>query len=97
MDRFEDCKMKCLSNCSCLAYTYVNNIGCLVWYKELFDNQQYPSLGEDLYIRLAYSELGEGKPRKLIANLTSSCLTKAWILSYIWLYGSRVCNGWDIF
>ncbi|PRQ28664.1 putative protein kinase RLK-Pelle-DLSV family [Rosa chinensis] len=70
-DRFGDCKMKCLSNCSCLAYADVNNIGCLVWYKDLVDIQQFPSLGEDLYVRLADSELGEGKPIKLIASLTA--------------------------
>ncbi|KAM5552125.1 hypothetical protein ABKV19_026801 [Rosa sericea] len=72
IDRFEDCKIKCLSNCSCRAYAYVNNIGCLVWYKDLIDIQQFPSLGEDLYVRLADSELaGGGKPIKLIASLTA--------------------------
>ncbi|PRQ37947.1 putative protein kinase RLK-Pelle-DLSV family [Rosa chinensis] len=70
-DRFEDCKIKCLSNCSCLAFAYVNNLGCLVWYKDFVDIQQFPSLGEDLYVRLADSELGEAKPIKLIASLTA--------------------------
>ncbi|XP_062013315.1 G-type lectin S-receptor-like serine/threonine-protein kinase At1g61370 isoform X2 [Rosa rugosa] len=71
LDKFEDCKIKCLNNCSCLAYAYVDNIGCLVWSKDLIDIQQFPSLGEDLYVRLARSELGEGKPIKLIASLTT--------------------------
>ncbi|XP_062000559.1 G-type lectin S-receptor-like serine/threonine-protein kinase SD1-29 isoform X1 [Rosa rugosa] len=71
LNSFEDCKIKCLSNCSCLAYAYVDILGCLVWYKELIDIQQFPSLGEDLYIRLADSELGEGKPVKLIASVTA--------------------------
>ncbi|XP_062013333.1 G-type lectin S-receptor-like serine/threonine-protein kinase SD1-29 isoform X4 [Rosa rugosa] len=56
-DTFEDCKMVCLKNCSCLAYAYVNTIGCLLWFNYLIDIQVFPSDGEDLYIRLAQSEL----------------------------------------
>ncbi|KAM5569329.1 G-type lectin S-receptor-like serine/threonine-protein kinase [Rosa sericea] len=67
-----DCKLRCLNNCSCLAYAFVNNIGCLVWSKDLIDIQQFSaSVGVDLYIRLARSELGEGKPIKLIVSLTA--------------------------
>ena len=58
-DKFEDCKIQCQSNCSCLAYAYVDNIGCLVWSKHLIDIQQFPSFGQDLYVRLADSELGK--------------------------------------
>ncbi|PRQ56538.1 putative protein kinase RLK-Pelle-DLSV family [Rosa chinensis] len=55
-----DCKLRCLNNCSCLAYAFVNNIGCLVWSKDLIDIQQFSaSDGVDLYIRLAHSELGK--------------------------------------
>ncbi|XP_062013331.1 G-type lectin S-receptor-like serine/threonine-protein kinase SD1-29 isoform X2 [Rosa rugosa] len=70
-DTFEDCKMVCLKNCSCLAYAYVNTIGCLLWFNYLIDIQVFPSDGEDLYIRLAQSELVEAKPIKLIASLTA--------------------------
>ena len=55
----EDCKTQCLSNCSCLAYAYVNNIGCLVWSKDLIDILEFSSGGADLFIRLAQTELGE--------------------------------------
>ncbi|KAK9950508.1 hypothetical protein M0R45_005994 [Rubus argutus] len=72
LDQFEDCKIQCLTNCSCVAYTFVNIIGCLVWFKDLIDIQQFPSGGVDLYIRLAHSELGgEGKAIKLISSLTA--------------------------
>ncbi|KAM5588479.1 G-type lectin S-receptor-like serine/threonine-protein kinase [Rosa sericea] len=66
-----ECKTQCLNNCSCLAYAYVNNIGCLVWSKDLKDIQKFSKGGVDLYIRLARKELGEGKPIKLIASLTA--------------------------
>ncbi|KAM5588495.1 hypothetical protein ABKV19_006774 [Rosa sericea] len=67
------CEKQCLSNCSCLAYAFVNKIGCLVWSKELIDIQQFSFGGEDLYIRLAEAERDEGKPIKLIATLTAIC------------------------
>nr|XP_011460343.1 PREDICTED: G-type lectin S-receptor-like serine/threonine-protein kinase SD1-29 [Fragaria vesca subsp. vesca] len=71
IDKFKECETQCLNNCSCLAYAYVDNIGCLVWFKDLIDMQLFPSFGEDLYLRLAHSELGEEKPIKLIASLTA--------------------------
>ncbi|KAL6184386.1 hypothetical protein ACLB2K_045788 [Fragaria x ananassa] len=66
-----ECKTRCLNNCSCLAYAYVNNIGCLVWSKDLIDIQEFSMGGVDIYIRVANKELGEGKPIKLIASLTA--------------------------
>ncbi|XP_024159948.1 G-type lectin S-receptor-like serine/threonine-protein kinase SD1-29 isoform X2 [Rosa chinensis] len=70
-DDFNDCKIQCLNNCSCLAYAHVNNIGCLVWSKDLIDIQEFSKGGVDIYIRLARKELGEEKPIKLIASLTA--------------------------
>ncbi|XP_040362218.1 G-type lectin S-receptor-like serine/threonine-protein kinase At1g61500 isoform X2 [Rosa chinensis] len=69
----DDCKIRCLNNCSCLAYAFVNKIGCLVWSKDLIDIQQFSSGGDDLYVRLAHAELGEGKPIKLTASLIAVC------------------------
>ncbi|TQD79746.1 hypothetical protein C1H46_034719 [Malus baccata] len=70
----EECKTRCLNNCSCLAYAYVNNIGCLAWSNDLIDIQEFAYGGQDLFVRLDRSELGEGKPIKLIASLTAICL-----------------------
>ncbi|KAL5714832.1 non-specific serine/threonine protein kinase [Ranunculus cassubicifolius] len=71
LDKFTDCWKQCLNNCSCLAYAYVDNIGCLVWSKDLIHIQHFPSFGEDLYVGLAHSELGGRKSINLIAGLTS--------------------------
>ncbi|PRQ28650.1 putative non-specific serine/threonine protein kinase [Rosa chinensis] len=68
----DDCKIRCLNNCSCLAYAFVSKIGCLLWSKDLLDIQEFSSRGEDLYICLARSELGKGKPMKLISSLTAT-------------------------
>lgn len=53
-----DCETPCLRNCSCTAYAYAEGLGCMFWRKELLDIQSFSYGGVDLYIRLAYSELG---------------------------------------
>lgn len=58
-DTSENCKIRCLNNCSCLAYAFVNSIGCLVWSKDLIDIQQFSSGGVDVFIRVARAELGK--------------------------------------
>ncbi|XP_057471927.1 G-type lectin S-receptor-like serine/threonine-protein kinase At1g61550 [Actinidia eriantha] len=67
------CEEWCLGNCSCAAYAYVSGIGCMVWVGELMDTQQFLSpAGEDLFLRLASSELGKGnKKEKLVIGLTT--------------------------
>ncbi|KAI6704891.1 hypothetical protein NL676_007853, partial [Syzygium grande] len=52
----EGCLSWCLSNCSCLAYSYVSTIGCMVWTEDLIDLQEFSTVGEDLFVRVAYVE-----------------------------------------
>ena len=54
-----DCRQQCLENCSCIAYAYDTGIGCMSWTGSLIDAQKFSSAGVDLYIRVAYSDLGE--------------------------------------
>nr|KYP48855.1 Cysteine-rich receptor-like protein kinase 10 [Cajanus cajan] len=51
------CRSQCLKNCSCVAYSHEDGIGCMSWTENLIDIQQFPSAGLDLYVRLAYTEL----------------------------------------
>ncbi|KAL8506095.1 hypothetical protein ACS0TY_017086 [Phlomoides rotata] len=57
----EECKVVCLKNCSCMAYTSLDisrgGNGCLLWFDELVDIKKV-SPGQDIYIRIASSELG---------------------------------------
>lgn len=56
----DDCRRKCLETCSCLAYAYTVGIGCMIWDETLLmDIQVFSGDGADLFIRLAYSELGD--------------------------------------
>ncbi|KAG8365424.1 hypothetical protein BUALT_Bualt18G0103500 [Buddleja alternifolia] len=54
-----ECRSKCLNNCSCIAYAYYGEVGCMMWDEDLIDVQKFSSNGADLYIRLADSELGK--------------------------------------
>ncbi|GJR90583.1 G-type lectin S-receptor-like serine/threonine-protein kinase [Tanacetum coccineum] len=61
----QDCEVACKTNCSCTAYANPNitpgGVGCLLWFDDLIDTRVYPQNGQDLYVRLAASEL-LGKP-----------------------------------
>jgi len=52
------CRCLCLANCSCLAYSHDSVIDCMSWTGKLLDIQQLQSGGLDLYVRIAYAELG---------------------------------------
>jgi hypothetical protein len=54
----QECKDECLKNCSCVAYSYYNDLGCMAWTGNLIDIQKFSEGGTDLNIRLAYTELG---------------------------------------
>ncbi|XP_028106932.1 G-type lectin S-receptor-like serine/threonine-protein kinase At4g27290 [Camellia sinensis] len=74
-----ECKMVCLKNCSCMAYANLDissgGSGCLLWFKELIDMRELNANGQDIYIRMASSELDStvqqvslnGKKRKIVA------------------------------
>lgn len=48
------CKTRCSTNCSCLAYGFDGGRGCRLWSGSLNDIQKFPTdSGSNLYIRLA--------------------------------------------
>ncbi|CAN7111465.1 unnamed protein product [Brassica rapa subsp. narinosa] len=68
----EECYQSCFHNCSCLAFSYISGIGCLVWNHDLMDAVQFSAGGELLSIRLARSELDGNKRKKTIVASTVS-------------------------
>ncbi|GLT56123.1 hypothetical protein SLA2020_291940 [Shorea laevis] len=61
-----ECRAKCLENCSCMAYTTLDikeASGCAIWLGDLLDLKLVQSAGQDLYIRMsaADSDHDEGK------------------------------------
>ncbi|KAL6853473.1 hypothetical protein ACP4OV_019502 [Aristida adscensionis] len=58
----EQCRQACLGNCSCRAYAAANvsgggSRGCVIWAGDLVDMRQYSTAVQDVYIRLAQSEI----------------------------------------
>ncbi|KAL8460249.1 hypothetical protein ACS0TY_031968 [Phlomoides rotata] len=62
----DDCRSRCLGNCSCVAYAHEPNIGCMLWSGTLIDVQNFNEVGVDLYIRLAASEFDNSKDKRLL-------------------------------
>jgi hypothetical protein len=57
----KECKTMCLKNCSCTAYANLDvrdGSGCLLWFDYIVDMRIHPDQGQEIYIRLASSELG---------------------------------------
>ncbi|XP_030461331.2 G-type lectin S-receptor-like serine/threonine-protein kinase At1g61370 isoform X2 [Syzygium oleosum] len=67
----EGCLSWCLSNCSCLAYSYVSTIGCMVWTKDLIDLQEFPTVGEDLFVRVAHVKTGGSSQKAVSISLST--------------------------
>ncbi|GMP52749.1 hypothetical protein CsSME_00018451 [Camellia sinensis var. sinensis] len=70
-----ECKMVCLKNCSCTAYTNLDirggGSGCLLWFDELIDMREFNENGQDIYIRMASSKLVQqvgfsGKKKEIV-------------------------------
>ncbi|KAK2633085.1 hypothetical protein EUGRSUZ_L00597 [Eucalyptus grandis] len=76
----EGCQSWCQGNCSCLAFSYVDTIGCMVWSRDLLDLQQFSTAGEDLFIRLASADTGIPTLTILIISLST--------VSVIMLFGA---------
>ncbi|TVU27330.1 hypothetical protein EJB05_29933, partial [Eragrostis curvula] len=56
----QECARRCLANCSCTAYSAADirggGSGCIQWFGELMDTR-FVDAGQDLYVRVAKSEL----------------------------------------
>ncbi|KAL1299399.1 hypothetical protein AAHE18_18G107300 [Arachis hypogaea] len=72
----QECEDLCRKNCSCTAYSNLDvrggGSGCILWFHDLIDMRQG---GQDLYIRLPMSELGdESNKKKLVGMIVGSML-----------------------
>ncbi|KAK9025803.1 hypothetical protein V6N11_038658 [Hibiscus sabdariffa] len=64
----KECQAECSKNCSCTAYANSDirngGSGCLLWFGGLIDMRIYIDGGQDLYVRMANSTLGNLVVRK---------------------------------
>ncbi|XP_019159943.1 PREDICTED: G-type lectin S-receptor-like serine/threonine-protein kinase At4g27290 isoform X2 [Ipomoea nil] len=88
----QECEQVCLKNCTCTAYSRLDirngGSGCLLWFGDLIDIRKLSDRGQDIYIRLASSELDKntthgflngskrkrGKKLELLATSLSSVI-----------------------
>ncbi|KAI3686253.1 hypothetical protein L1987_79927 [Smallanthus sonchifolius] len=66
------CEKLCLKNCSCMAYANTlktGGTGCMIWTGDLVDIQQGPSYTSEIYIKMAFSDLGSHKKKRKIIPL----------------------------
>ncbi|GMN31952.1 hypothetical protein TIFTF001_046561 [Ficus carica] len=63
--KLKECRVQCLNNCSCVAYSNRDirgeGKGCRIWFNELIDIKQISGSKQVLYVRLPASELGDTK------------------------------------
>ncbi|KAJ1272971.1 hypothetical protein BS78_06G244200 [Paspalum vaginatum] len=91
----EQCRERCLANCSCVAYSAADirsgGSGCVMWMNDIVD-VRYGDKGQDLYVRLAKSELADGKRRdvaKIMLPVTASLLA---VTAAVGMYLVCVCR-----
>uniref|UniRef100_A0A9I9CEU1 Receptor-like serine/threonine-protein kinase n=1 Tax=Cucumis melo TaxID=3656 RepID=A0A9I9CEU1_CUCME len=84
----DDCEAACLNNCSCLAYGIMElptgGYGCVTWFHKLVDVKFVLENGQDLYIRVAASELDTTKKKLLVAIFVS-------VASFLGLLAFVIC------
>ena len=69
----KECSSMCLRNCSCTAYANSDirngGSGCLLWFGDLIDIREFAENGQELYVRMAASELGMNVPVPYLRNI----------------------------
>ncbi|GAV90577.1 LOW QUALITY PROTEIN: S_locus_glycop domain-containing protein/B_lectin domain-containing protein/Pkinase_Tyr domain-containing protein/PAN_2 domain-containing protein/DUF3403 domain-containing protein [Cephalotus follicularis] len=92
----EGCKELCLKNCSCMAYANSDirgaGSGCLMWFGDLIDIRRFAEGGQDLYIRVAASELdsiqankNSREKKQMIITICSSIIFILGLLALVWI------------
>ncbi|RHN45910.1 putative protein kinase RLK-Pelle-DLSV family [Medicago truncatula] len=74
------CRSLCLENCSCLAYSHDDGIGCMLWTANLLDIQQLEMGGLDLYVRIAHEKPDTDKRRNKTIIILSTVIVGSIII-----------------
>ncbi|KAM0063305.1 putative protein kinase RLK-Pelle-DLSV family [Helianthus debilis subsp. tardiflorus] len=89
----EECERVCLRNCNCTAYATLDiktGSGCLIWFDDLVDIRSYAEDGQDIFIRMAASELDtKAKAKRRVRVIVVPVLVSATVLLGICLFVYR--------
>nr|TKW06785.1 hypothetical protein SEVIR_7G263400v2 [Setaria viridis] len=92
----EQCKARCLANCSCVAYAPADirgdgsGNGCVMWKDNIVD-VRYIDNGQDLYVRLGKSESATGK-RNIVAKIFLPVMAFVLVLAAAGMYLVWICK-----
>ncbi|XP_010538687.1 PREDICTED: receptor-like serine/threonine-protein kinase SD1-8 isoform X2 [Tarenaya hassleriana] len=68
----KECEERCRRNCECTAFanTDIRNggSGCVIWVGDLLDIRAYSDGGQDLFVRLSASDLGDESSRNALVT-----------------------------
>ncbi|KAG8640665.1 G-type lectin S-receptor-like serine/threonine-protein kinase At4g27290 isoform X2 [Manihot esculenta] len=85
----KECERLCLLNCSCTAYANLDirdgGSGCLLWFDKLIDMREITEGMQDLYVRLAASELDKIEKKGMPQSLKSGTIAGSVILGLVLL------------
>ncbi|KAK1368918.1 Receptor-like serine/threonine-protein kinase [Heracleum sosnowskyi] len=89
-----ECEAKCSKDCNCTAYSNADirngGHGCLLWFGDLIDIQFYLDDGQDLYVRLAASELIDNRHKKqLLIKLVPALVVLTVLISFFLWYAYK--------
>ncbi|WOG86155.1 hypothetical protein DCAR_0205356 [Daucus carota subsp. sativus] len=83
----EDCKIKCLSNCSCTAYSKLDvregRRGCMLWFDDISDLRDNSEDVQNLYVRLATSKSAENRSSRKKRKLVIIVIVVSFILTIL--------------
>ncbi|KAL6651962.1 hypothetical protein ACP70R_010887 [Stipagrostis hirtigluma subsp. patula] len=85
----KECRRRCRTNCSCLAYAAADirgghgGSGCVIWTDDLID-LRYVDQGQDLYLRLAKTELDKDFPIAAVVAPVASTVVVLVLFLFIW-------------
>ncbi|KAI6678360.1 hypothetical protein NL676_039156 [Syzygium grande] len=86
----QECERTCLMNCSCTAYSNSDirgqGSGCLLWFGNLIDIRQFNENGQDIYVRMAASEVGGSSSGNTGAKKSTGIIVSI-VLSGVFLLG----------
>ncbi|KAI9177650.1 hypothetical protein LWI28_017762 [Acer negundo] len=91
----EQCRVKCLENSSCMAYSNLDirgrGNGCAIWFGNLIDIKQNSNSEQDLFIRMSASELGtkEGPKMKIVVIVTTTAAVAGVLIVGYYIHKSR--------
>nr|GMD68132.1 G-type lectin S-receptor-like serine/threonine-protein kinase At4g27290 isoform X1 [Ipomoea batatas] len=98
----QECERVCLRNCSCTAYSTLNisdGSGCLLWFGDLIDIRHLSEIGQDIYIRMASSELpidnGRGKKHTALVVSLSAGIGAILVIISLLLYYRKKKKDYD--